>query len=154
MLSPGSVAPDFSLPDEQGNVVTLSSFRGGQPVVLIFYPGDQTPVCTAQLCGVRDQYEDFTAVGAVVFGINPGSRSSHQKFSQRHDFPFRLLVDEDSTVARQYESLMVRVGPLALVNRTVYVVGVDGTIVFAQRGSPDNETILAALTAGSLLSEL
>jgi peroxiredoxin Q/BCP len=147
MLQVGTRAPDFTLEDEQGNPATLSSFRG-QAVVLIFYPGDQTPVCTRQLCGIRDAYDEFTAAGAVVFGINPGSSLSHQKFSQKYDFQFKLLVDKERTVARSYDVLVVSLGPLAVINRAVYVVSADGTIVFAERGTPDNETILTAINQG------
>ncbi|NJN65214.1 MAG: peroxiredoxin [Chloroflexaceae bacterium] len=144
MLRVGTQAPDFTLEDEQGTQVTLSSFRG-QAVVLIFYPGDQTPVCTRQLCGIRDSYDEFTAAGAVVFGINPGSPLSHQKFSQKYDFQFKLLVDRERAAARSYDVLVVSLGPLAVINRAVYVVGSDGTIIFAERGTPANETILAAI---------
>jgi peroxiredoxin Q/BCP len=145
MLRVGTPAPDFSLPDEQGTMVTLSSYQGKQPVVLIFYPGDNTPVCTMQLCGVRDTYDEFVEAGAVVFGVNPGSASSHERFSQRHNFQFRLLVDHDRSVAQQYDCVMFSLGPLGLVSRTVYVVGLNGTIVFAQPGTPSTKDIVAAI---------
>lgn len=145
MLPVGSEAPDFTLPDEQGEMVTLSSFRGKQAVVLIFYPGDETPGCTQQLCGIRDTYQAFEAAGAVVFGFNPASGERHRRFVQRHNFPFRLLVDSDRTVARDYKALMLNLGPLAIVNRTVYVVGKEGAIRFAERGAPPTAKILASL---------
>jgi peroxiredoxin Q/BCP len=148
MLAVGSEAPDFTLPDEQGTMVTLSSFRGSQPVVLIFYPRDETPGCTKQLCGIRDTYQAFEQDGAVVFGVNPSSEARHKEFAQRHNFPFRLLVDSDRSVAHNYKSLMLSLGPIAIVNRTVYVVGKDGKILFAERGAPSTETILAALHEG------
>jgi len=145
MLQLGTFAPDFTLPDEQGAMVTLSSFRGKNPVVLIFYPGDETPVCTAQLCGIRDSYEEYRATGAVVFGINPGIASNHKRFVQRHSFQFQLLVDSDRSVAQKYESVLISFGPFGLINRTVYVIGIDGTIVFAQPGNPSSATILKSI---------
>jgi peroxiredoxin Q/BCP len=145
MLRVGDIAPDFTLADEKGNEVMLSSFLKKQFVVLIFYPGDQTPVCTKQLCGIRDEYQDFAEAGAVVFGINPGSALSHKKFSEKHDFQFKLLVDKDKSVARKYDVVMMNLGPLAVINRTVYVVGHNGMIIFAQRGTPSNEQILKAI---------
>ncbi len=146
MLSVGDMAPDFTLKSEQGEEVALSAFRGSNPVVLIFYPGDETLGCTVQLCAVRDGYKEFTDAGAVVFGVNPGDTQSHQKFVKHHNFQFRLLVDADKTVAEQYDALM-GFGPFKMVNRTVYVVGADGAITFAQRGMPRNKTILEAIQA-------
>ncbi len=145
MLEVGTTAPDFTLPTADGDIITLSSFRGAQPVVLIFYPGDQTPVCTMQLCGIRDGYEDFTAAGVVVFGVNHGNSLSHRKFSEKHNFQFPLLVDSDRTVSLAYDTVLVNIGPFAIINRMVYVVGKNGKIIFAQRGTPSNETILAAI---------
>lgn len=144
MLQVGDVAPDFTLPNEQGHPVALASFRNVHPVVLIFYPGDNTPVCTAQLCAVRDQHQAYVDAGAVVLGINPGSGESHRRFMQRHHFQFHLLVDAERAVARQYGALLGW-GPLTVINRTVYVVGSDGRIAFAQRGVPNNATVLAAI---------
>jgi peroxiredoxin Q/BCP len=149
MLSVGTPAPDFTLSDEKGNTITLSSFLGTQPVVLIFYPGDQTPVCTAQLCGIRDSYEDFIQAGATVFGINPGNATSHQKFSDKHNFPFPLLVDNESQTSKSYEAMLFSLGTLAVVNRTVYVINKDGIICFAERGNPPTKSIVAALAAAN-----
>jgi peroxiredoxin Q/BCP len=145
MLHVSDTAPDFTLPDEQGNTVTLSSFRGRQPVVLIFYPGDQTPVCTMQMCSIRDNYDAFTDAGAVIFGINPGNAPSHQKFAQRNKLQFHLLVDAEKEVAKMYDVMLLNIGRFAIINRTVYVVGTKGTIIFAQRGMPATETILQAI---------
>jgi peroxiredoxin Q/BCP len=115
-------------------------------VVLIFYPMNQTPVCTAQLCEVRDAYADLKAAGAVVFGINPAGAESHQSFVQRHSFPFHLLVDEDREVAKQYRTLLGW-GKLSINNRSVYVIGKDGKILFARPGKPAPAELLAALQA-------
>lgn len=147
MLEVGTKAPDFTLSDEEGNKVTLSSFQGSQSVVLIFYPGDQTPVCTMQLCAVRDDQETFNTAGVAVFGINSASASSHQNFVKQQNFQFPLLVDESNRVARMYKALLIDIGfvGFGVVHRTVYAIDKEGTIVFAERGSPSNQTILAAL---------
>jgi thioredoxin-dependent peroxiredoxin len=139
LLAVGSEAPDFRLSDESGQTVQLSSFRGKQPVVLVFYPMDETPGCRGQLCELRDHWDTFAEHGAAVLGINPGGTASHRKFKQRHNFPFPLLVDEGKKVASQYGA-----GGL-IVKRSVYAIGTDGRIVFAQRGKPPSEEILAAL---------
>jgi peroxiredoxin Q/BCP len=139
LLAVGSEAPDFRLSDESGQAVQLSSFRGKQPVVLVFYPMDETPVCRGQLCEVRDHWDAFTARGAAVLGINPGGTASHLKFKQRHNFPFPLLVDEGKKVASRYGA-----GGL-IVKRSVYAIGKDGRIVFVQRGKPPSGEILAAI---------
>lgn len=144
MIPVGELAPDFTLPDEQGHPVTLSSFRGKHPVVLIFYPGDSTYVCTRQLCEVRDSFAEFQAAGAVVFGMNPQGPESHQRFIEKYDFPFPLLVDAGNAVARLYKSVLGW-GRLSLPNRTVYVIGKDGRIAFARRGKPAPQEILGAL---------
>jgi peroxiredoxin Q/BCP len=140
----GEPAPDFTLADEQGRSVTLSSFRGKQPVVLVFYPGDSTPLCTTQLCEIRDAWKEFEDAGAAVLGINPFGAESHRRFAERYDFPFPLLVDPGNRVARRYRAIFGW-GPLSIVHRTVYVVGTDGRVLFAQRGKPAPEAILAAL---------
>lgn len=144
MIPVGEPAPDFTLPDEQGHSVTLSSFRGKHPVVLIFYPGDSTYVCTRQLCEVRDSFAEFQAAGAAVLGVNPQGAESHQRFVERYDFPFPLLVDPGNQVARLYRSVLGW-GRLSLPNRTVYVIGKDGRVAFARRGKPAPQEILEAL---------
>lgn len=140
MLKVGTDAPDFSLKSQNGSTVSLSEFKGKSSVVLIFYPGDQTPVCTKQLCEIRDDYSSFQKKGAVVFGVNPGSEKSHQKFVEKNNFQFPLLVDENGVVAKSYEAKG------ALMNqRTVYVIGPDGKIIYSKRGKPPVSEILASI---------
>ena len=139
LLAVGSDAPGFHLFDERGRAVQLSNFRGKQPVVLIFYPRDETPVCRGQLCELRDHWDAFTERGVAVLGINPAGTASHLKFRQRYNFPFPLLVDEGKKVASQYGA-----GGL-IVKRSVYAIGRDGRIVFAQRGKPSSLEILRAI---------
>jgi peroxiredoxin Q/BCP len=137
-LAPGTLAPDFTLTDQDGGTVTLSKLRG-RNVVLVFYPHDQTPVCTKQLCEFRDEAALASAKNAVVYGVNSGSAQSHASFRSKLGLPFPLLVDEGSRVAELYNAKAI-----AWVVRTVYVIGTDGLILFAQRGKPRPEEVLAA----------
>ena len=142
LLSVGEEAPAFSLMDQAGNPVTSAEFRGKKNVVLVFYPGDNTPGCTKQLCAVRDQFELFTADDTVVFGVNPQGAESHRRFIAKYDFPFPLLVDREKTVVSAYGCKGVLV-----TKRTVYGIDKEGIIVFASRGMPSNEEVLEAFKA-------
>jgi peroxiredoxin Q/BCP len=135
-LKAGTPAPDFSLPDDSGRVVTLSALRGKR-VVLVFYPADDTPGCTKQLCQFRDDWSEARAAGVEVFGVNPGSARSHVKFLQKFKFPFPLLVDESQKVAELYHANGL------IVKRTVYLIGADGLIHFSRRGMPPPSEVLA-----------
>jgi len=135
-LKAGTPAPDFSLPDDSGRVVTLSALRGKR-VVLVFYPADDTPGCTKQLCQFRDDWSEARAAGVEVFGVNPGSARSHGKFRQKFKFPFPLLVDESQKVAELYHANGL------IVKRTVYLIGADGLIHFSRRGMPPPSEVLA-----------
>jgi thioredoxin-dependent peroxiredoxin len=137
-LAVGTMAPDFELPDEQGAVHRLSDYRG-MPVLLVFYPGDDTYGCRKQLCELRDSWEGLQASGVKVFGLNPQSAESHQQFRHKYSFPFPILVDSGQAVARLYNSAGW------IVKRTVVLVGEDGRIVIARRGKPGPSEILAAL---------
>jgi peroxiredoxin Q/BCP len=97
----GQTAPAFTLPDGDGNNWSLSAQRG-QVVALLFYPGDETPVCTKQLCSVRNRWQDYTDTGAIVVGISGDSRESHQSFAAKHSLPMPLLADEGARVAGLY----------------------------------------------------
>jgi peroxiredoxin Q/BCP len=98
----GDRAPDFSLPDAGGRTVGLAEFRGKKPVVLYFYPKDDTPGCTKEACSFRDHYEDFTAAGAEVIGVSSDSAEAHQKFAAKYKLPFTLLSDRDGQVRKRY----------------------------------------------------
>jgi peroxiredoxin Q/BCP len=101
VLDVGDPAPTFTLPDQDGNEVSLADLRG-RPVVIYFYPKDNTPGCTTQACGIRDQWSEFEAAGAVVLGISPDTVASHAKFAGKYDLPHRLLSDPDKEVIRNY----------------------------------------------------
>jgi peroxiredoxin Q/BCP len=98
----GSEAPNFSLPSQFGEMVTLQDFLGGRPVVLFFYPKDDTPGCTKQACAFRDDYDEFGRLDAEVIGISSDSVESHKSFAAKYDLPFTLLSDEGGWVRRLY----------------------------------------------------
>jgi len=120
----GNQAPDFTLTDGSGNTWSLSDNRG-KVVVLLFYPGDETPICTRQMCSVRDRWEDYAATGAEVVGISTDSVESHKKFAEHHDLPLRLLSDSDQSVANLYGARSLIPGKVA---RSVFVIDSKGII--------------------------
>ena len=124
----GDRAPDFSLPGTGGREYTLSEYAG-QPVVLVFYPGDDTPVCTKQLNSYNDGLEEFENVGAQVLAISAQDVSSHDAFSGKHGFNFPLLADTDKKVAALYGTL----GPIGFPRRSVFVIDAEGVVRYAHR---------------------
>jgi peroxiredoxin Q/BCP len=120
----GSTAPDFTLPDGDGESWNLSDNRG-KVVVLLFYPGDETPVCTRQMCSVRDRWEDYQATGAEVVGISTNTVESHKSFAENHNLPLRLLADVDRNVADMYGAQSLIPGKVA---RSVFVIDGEGVI--------------------------
>ena len=101
MLEPGMKAPEFALPDKDGNTVSLSDFAG-KKVVLYFYPKDNTPGCTRQACAFAGAYEEFKKINAVVIGVSKDSSASHQKFAEKHGLPFILLSDPELSAIQAY----------------------------------------------------
>ena len=127
----GDVAPDFTLPGTNGEEFTLSDHLGHH-VVLAFYPGDNSPVCTLQLNAYTREFDEFEGLDAKVFGLSPQSVSSHEKFSDRQGgFAFPLLADNDKAVGRLYGVL----GPLGFYRRSVFVIDPNGVIKYAHRSA-------------------
>ena len=124
----GSPAPDFTLPGTGGQDYALSSYRG-KPVVLVFYPGDNTAVCTSQLKAYSADFDEFADVHAQILAISPQDVSSHEGFSDKHGFKFPLLADVDKEVGSAYGVL----GPIGFYRRSVFVVDRDGIIRYAHR---------------------
>ena len=120
----GAAAPDFTLNDGDGQGWRLLDQRG-KVVVLLFYPGDETPICTRQMCSVRDRWEDYSTTGAEVVGISTDSVESHRKFAKHHNLPLRLLSDESGTVANLYGARSLIPGKVA---RSVFVIDANGVI--------------------------
>ncbi|MGQ9837812.1 MAG: peroxiredoxin [Cyanobacteriota bacterium] len=122
VLSVGTVAPDFNTTDTQGNSITLSSFAG-KTVVLYFYPKDDTPGCTKEACGFRDAYADYQSKDVVVLGVSMDDQASHQKFAEKYNLPFPLLVDSSGVITRAYD-----VDGGGYSNRVTYVIDGEGKI--------------------------
>jgi len=122
--SVGTPAPDFELTDGNGRQWSLSEYAG-KVVVLLFYPGDETPICTRQLCSVRDNWEAYVATGAEVVGISTNTVQSHKDFAEHHNLPLRLLADVDRKVADAYGANSLIPGKVA---RSVFVIDAQGTI--------------------------
>lgn len=137
----GTEAPDFQATSADGQTHTLSQYRGKANVVLVFYPGNYTPVCTAQLCSFRDHWNDIQTKDTIVLGINPANVGRLKGFAESRKFPFPLLADEGTQIASKYGC---RILP-GIINRSVIVIDHEGKIVYAQRGNPSPETILPYL---------
>lgn len=126
MIQEGIKAPGFTLPDGVGNMVSLAEFKG-RKVLLVFYPGDDTPVCTAQLCDYRNNVTEFTKRGITVLGISSDSPASHSRFTEKHSLPFQLLSDESKSVARAYDAL----GFLGMSQRAYVLIDEEGTVLLS-----------------------
>ncbi len=147
-LEVGDVAPDFSLPGTGGKSYSLSQFRG-QTVVLVFYPGDETLVCTKQLCSYNNELQQFTQVNAQILAISAQDVASHETFATKQGFKFPLLADTEKTVAGLYSVT----GLMGLPRRSVFVIDPKGTIKYLHRAvlgvtfRPVSELIEAVATA-------
>ncbi|NGX16665.1 peroxiredoxin [Wenzhouxiangella sp. XN24] len=130
MLTPGERAPDFTLPDQDGQPVTLSQLLAEGPLVLYFYPADFTPGCTKEACTIRDMHDEIASAGMRVVGIAPQDAASHARFREKHALPFTLLSDADKRAIRAYGVD----GPLGVgVRRATFLIGADGEILDAVR---------------------
>lgn len=150
MVEEGEQAPDFELASDTGERVRLSGLRG-RPVVLYFYPRDDTPGCTTQACSFRDAYGEFEERGAVVLGVSPDTESSHARFRAKHDLPFTLLADSGHEVAERYGVWVEKnmYGKKSMgIKRSTFVIDEDGKVAKAMLGvKPDNhaDLVLSAL---------
>jgi peroxiredoxin Q/BCP len=150
VVEEGSPAPDFTLTSDSGAAVTLSSLRGA-PVVLYFYPRDDTPGCTRQACGIRDGWDEFERRGAVVLGVSPDGPAKHTKFKEKYGLPFTLLADEDHAVAETYGTWVEKsmLGKRFMgIERSTFVIDADGRVAkVLRRVKPDTHAadVLAAL---------
>jgi len=130
-IQSGITAPDFELEDETGTPRRLSDFRG-KPVVLYFYPKDDTPGCTTEACNFRDDYSAYENAGVAIIGVSPDTVKSHQKFKEKHGLPFPLLADKDHKVCELYDvwGLKKMMGREYMgVLRTTYLIDTEGKIV-------------------------
>lgn len=148
-LEIGETAPNFSAssqnPDGTSENIELSKIlESGKKVLLIFYPGDDTPGCTKQLCGIRDVYEEYKKAGVVVLGINHAGEESHLKFIRKYNFPFSIVVDKDKSIRSKYgaEKLFFK---NITTKRSVFLIDTNKKILFINWGQQDNEQILNML---------
>ena len=152
MVREGEPAPEFTLESDAGEQISLSDFRG-KPVVLYFYPKDDTPGCTTQACSIRDEYDRFEQAGAVVLGVSPDGVSSHVKFKEKYGLPFALLADPEHEVAERYgvwgeKTYMGR--SYMGVSRSTFVIDPDGIVTKAMhevKPATHADDVLALLAA-------
>lgn len=130
-LQVGDLAPDFDLDSTEGRVRFRDWLERG-PVLLVFYPGDDTPVCTRQLCDYRDHLEQFRDLGVQVIAINPQRLSSHRAFAAKHELPFPLVSDPDRSTCRDYGAL----GLFGTAKRALFLVGSDGRVKYERSDLP------------------
>lgn len=123
-LKVGDIAPDFKLPDADGKIYSLSEYKGKKPVVIYFYPKADTPGCTKQACGIRDEWSEFKKNGIQVLGISVDSKKALKKFEEKYNLNFPLLSDENKEVCKAYGVLSV----LGFANRVTFVVDKEGKI--------------------------
>jgi thioredoxin-dependent peroxiredoxin len=150
VIEEGKPAPNFELTSDSGETVSLAALRG-KPVVLYFYPKDDTPGCTKQACGIRDAYDKFERAGAVVLGVSPDDEGSHVKFKNKYDLPFTLLADTDHAVAEEYgvwgeKSYLGK--KYKGVNRSTFVIDADGNVkkvIHDVKPATHADEVLAAL---------
>ena len=152
MIEEGKPAPDFELTSDSGDTVKLSDLRG-KPVVLYFYPKDDTPGCTTQACGIRDAWGDFEQRGAVVLGVSPDSETSHVEFKEKYGLPFTLLADPSHQVSEDYGVWVEKTNYGKTywgIERSTFVIDAEGRVAkVMRRVKPDTHAaqVLDALPA-------
>jgi peroxiredoxin Q/BCP len=140
LLTVGSEAPVFTAKTTDGERISLPDFRGTQSVLLMFYPMDDTPGCTKQMCLARDEGEQYRQAGVARFGVNPGSLESHTEFRDKYSLDFPLIVDDNAEIASAYGVL----GDQG-VSRATYLIDRDGRIAYAQPGTHGADEVLGAV---------
>ena len=152
MVEEGKVAPDFELKSDAGETVKLSDLRG-KPVVLYFYPKDDTPGCSTQACGIRDAWGEFEHAGAVVLGVSPDDEASHVKFKEKFELPFPLLADTEHKTAEEYGVWKEKTyagNTYMGVERSTFVIDADGNVAKELRNvmlDTHADDVLAALSS-------
>lgn len=141
LLPVGAQAPEFDANTTDGGRVSLAHFRGKKSVLLMFYPKDDTPGCTRQMCTARDERDDFEAAGVRRFGVNPGNMDSHRKFADKYMLDFPLIVDTGSRIAAAYGVLKENGG----VARATYLIDPEGRIAYAAAGAHGADDVLGAV---------
>lgn len=151
MIATGKKAPDFALPDQDGKIHKLSDFRG-KPVVLYFYPKDDTPGCTKEACSFRDSYAAYKKAGVTVLGVSVDDPKSHAKFREKYDLPFTLLADTEKKVVKDYGVWVEKINygkKYWGTARTTFLIDADGNILHVfEHVKPDDhaEEVLSKLS--------
>jgi thioredoxin-dependent peroxiredoxin len=141
-LSLNTIAPDFTLNNQKGEKINLYDIlESGQKVLLVFYPGDMTPGCTSQLCGIRDIYKEYKDLNVTIFGMNHSNEKSHQKFIDMHNYQFDILVDTNKEVSRQYGQIS-KLFTSEIVKRGVILINTDKKIVYIKQGQQNNAEVI------------
>lgn len=141
LLPVGSEAPGFEAQTTDGGRISLAQFRGSKSVLLMFYPKDDTPGCTRQMCTARDERAEYETAGVRRFGVNPGGVESHRKFADKYVLDFPLIVDQGARIAQAYGVLKENGG----VARATYLIDPDGKIAYAAAGAHGADEVLGAL---------
>jgi peroxiredoxin Q/BCP len=139
VLNVGQVAPPFEVVATGGKTVKLADYRDKKNVVLFFYPKDFTRVCTAEVCGFRDMYEELVGKDTEVIGVSLDSDASHEKFATKHNVPYPLVADKDRTLAKAYEAIGGLGGLIGIAKRVTYLIDKQGKIMGAFDGAFDAE---------------
>jgi thioredoxin-dependent peroxiredoxin len=145
MLQVGQPSPVFEAESTQGTIL-LADYLGKQPIVLIFYPKDDTPICTKQLCEVRDSKAQYEKLQALVLGVNPGSLEDHKRFAEKNRYDFPLVTDTEGKIRELFDvgkSLLAFMGQWQ--ERVVIVIGKSGRILYARKGNRPTREILEAI---------
>ncbi len=145
MLKVGQDAPSFEATASNGKRVALSDYRGKKNVVLFFYPKDFTKVCTAEVCGFRDMYQDLVGKDTEVIGVSLDSDESHEKFATKHNVPYPLVADKGRSLAKSYEAVGGLGGLIGITKRVTYVIDKAGKIVGAFDGTFDENPHLGGV---------
>lgn len=146
MLKLGTHAPAFTAESTAGTI-RLQDYAGKKNIVLIFYPGDDTPVCTKQLCGIQDRYSELEKLDTIVLGINPADLNKHQAFSRKFGYSFPLIVDEREKIREAYD--VGKILGLFFQQRIVYIIGKDQRILYAKKGNPPVSELIQVIESQS-----
>lgn len=144
MLQVGAEAPLFTAESTKG-VIDLQQYRGEKYVILVFYPGDETPVCTKQLCAMQSSFTDFSREDTVVLGVNPADLQKHASFSQKFGYQFPLIYDRSEEIRKKYD--VKKIIGLFAQQRIVYIINKAGIVIYARKGNPSPQELLQVITA-------
>jgi peroxiredoxin Q/BCP len=145
VLKVGQEAPPFEVKASNGKTLALGDYRGKKNVVLFFYPKDFTAVCTTEVCGFRDMYQDLAGKDTEVIGVSLDSDASHEKFATKHNVPYALVADTQRTLAKSYEAIGGLGGLLGITKRVTYVIDKQGKIAGAFDGTFDADPHLGGV---------